>query len=93
MNPKLWVDGEFNPKLRIQLLKIARAFYKFLGTDAEIKDVTLTGSNANYNWTKHSDIDLHLIINYYDINDNLLLVRELMQAQRNEYRVICTRLK
>ena len=64
LNPKLWTDGVFNKKLRLQLLKIARAFYKFLGVDVEVKDVTLTGSNANYNWTKHSDIDLHLIINY-----------------------------
>ena len=83
LNPKLWKDGEFNNKLRLQLLKIARAFYKFLGIDIEIQDVTLTGSNANYNWTKHSDIDLHLIINYKDINDNSLLVRELMQAKKN----------
>ncbi len=28
LNPKLWIDGEFNNKLRVQLLKIARAFYK-----------------------------------------------------------------
>ena len=83
LNPKLWIDGKFNEKLRSQLLRIADAFYKFLGIDAEIKDVTLTGSNANYNWTKHSDIDLHLIINYYDINDNFLLVRELMQAKKS----------
>jgi hypothetical protein len=83
LNPKLWTDGEFNNKLRLQLLKIARAFYKFLGIEAEIKDVTLTGSNANYNWTKHSDIDLHLIINYKDINDNDLLVRELMQSKKS----------
>ena len=27
-----------------------------------IKDVTLTGGNANYNYTKFSDIDLHLIV-------------------------------
>ena len=83
LNPKLWTGDEFNSKLRIQLLKIARAFYKFLGIDADILDVTLTGSNANYNWTKHSDIDLHLIINYNDINNNLSLVRELMQAKKN----------
>tara|TARA_R110000868_G_scaffold398701_1_gene672080 strand:- start:75 stop:971 length:897 start_codon:yes stop_codon:yes gene_type:complete len=83
LNPKLWSGGEFNPKLRIQLLKIANAFYKFLGIDTEIKDVTLTGSNANYNWTTYSDIDLHLIINYREINDNILLVRELMQAKKN----------
>jgi len=83
LNPKLWNGDEFHPKLRVQLLKIARAFYKFLGISAEIKDVTLTGSNANYNWTKHSDIDLHLIINYKDINDNAVLVRELMQAKKS----------
>ena len=83
LNPKLWTDGVFNKKLRLQLLKIARAFYKFLGVDVEVKDVTLTGSNANYNWTKHSDIDLHLIINYKDINDNDILVRELMQAKKS----------
>ncbi len=83
LNPKLWTDGEFHPKLRLQLLKIARAFYKFLGIEADIKDVTLTGSNANYNWTKHSDIDLHLIINYKDINDNAVLVRELMQSKKS----------
>ena len=83
LNPKLWTGEEFNPKLRLQLLKIARAFYKFLGISAEIKDVTLTGSNANYNWTKHSDIDLHLIINYKDINDNTVLVRELMQSKKS----------
>jgi hypothetical protein len=83
LNPKLWIDGEFNNKLRVQLLKIARAFYKFLGIQAQIKDVTLTGSNANYNWTKYSDIDLHLIINYKDINDNAVLVRELMQSKKS----------
>ena len=83
LNPKLWTDGEFNNKLRLQLLKIARAFYKFLSIEADIKDVTLTGSNANYNWTKHSDIDLHLIINYKDINDNSVLVRELMQSKKS----------
>ena len=83
LNPKIWEDGKFNKKLRHQLLRIARAFYKFLGTNAEIKDVTITGSNANYNWTKHSDIDLHLILNYKDIGDNDALVRELMRAKKS----------
>ena len=83
LNPKLWIDRKFNNKLRLQLLKIAQSFYKFLGIDTKVKDVTLTGSNANYNWTKHSDIDLHLIINYKDINDNDVLVRELMQAKKS----------
>jgi hypothetical protein len=27
-----------------------------------IEDIVITGSNANYNWTEKSDIDLHLIV-------------------------------
>ncbi len=83
LNPKLWTNEEFNPKLRLQLLKIAKAFYKFLGITAKIKDVTLTGSNANYNWTTHSDIDLHLIIDYKEVDENDTLVRELMQSKKS----------
>ena len=83
LNPKLWDGDELKPKLKLGLLKIARAFYKSLGIDAEIKDVTLTGSNANYNWSRHSDLDLHLIINYKDINDNEILVKELMNAKKS----------
>lgn len=83
LNPKLWDGDELKPKLRLGLLKIARAFYKSLGIDANIKDITLTGSNANYNWSRHSDLDLHLIINYKDINDNEILVKELMNAKKS----------
>lgn len=83
LNPKLWDGDELKPKLKLGLLKIARAFYKSLGIDAEIKDITLTGSNANYNWSRHSDLDLHLIINYKDINDNEILVKELMNAKKS----------
>lgn len=83
LNPKLWTNEVFNDKLRLQLLKIARAFLKFLDIKVKVKDVTLTGSNANYNWTKNSDIDLHLIINYNDIDENDTLVRELMQAKKS----------
>ena len=33
-----------------------------------IKDVILTGGNANYNYTKYSDIDLHLVIDKEQID-------------------------
>jgi len=83
LNPILWDGDELKPKLKLALLKIARAFYKSLGITADIKDVTLTGSNANYNWTTHSDIDLHLIINYKNINDNEILVKDYMNAKKS----------
>ncbi len=62
LNPKIWPNGELDPKVRAKLIEIARAFEEFVGVDLPVKDYTITGSNANYTWTEHSDLDLHLII-------------------------------
>ena len=87
LNPKLWVGDQLHPKLRVGLTKIAMEFYKFLQIDAEIKDVILIGSNANYNWTRHSDIDLHVVINYLEVGDNLHLVKNYMHAKKSIWNV------
>lgn len=62
LNPKLWQGGRLDGKVRQKLLEIARAFVAFVGIDLDVKDYTITGSNANYTWTKYSDLDLHVII-------------------------------
>lgn len=62
LNPKIWPDGKLDPLVRKKLIEIARAFEEFVGVDLPVKDYTITGSNANYTWTKHSDLDLHIII-------------------------------
>ena len=83
LNPKLWDGDTLHPKLRIGLIRIARAFYKFLDIDASIRDIILIGSSANYNWTEHSDIDLHVLVNYLEIDDNYHQVNELMHAKKS----------
>ena len=83
LNPKLWKGDKLHPKLRIGLLKIANAFYKFLETDAPIKDIILIGSSANYNWTQYSDIDLHIVVNYLKAGDNMHLVSNYMHAKKS----------
>ncbi len=83
LNPKLWDGDQLKPGLRLKLLKIAQYFYEFLGIDAPIKGVILTGSNVNYNWTDTSDIDLHVLINYKDVNDSIPFVREYMMAKKS----------
>jgi len=62
LNPKLWQDGDLDPEVERKLIRIAKAFEEFVGVDLEVTDVTVTGSNANYTWTKYSDLDLHLIV-------------------------------
>ena len=63
LNPKLW-DAHHNlwPEVREALTKISEHFQDDLDLpDLQIHDVVIRGSNANYNYTKYSDIDLHLI--------------------------------
>lgn len=62
LNPKLWDGAELKPEVAEKLRAIAKAFEDFIGVDIKVIDYTITGSNANFMWTAHSDLDLHLII-------------------------------
>lgn len=83
LNPRLWGrDEHLLPEVREHLLAIADDFREFLGIpDLEIQDITLSGSNAAYNYTPHSDVDLHLIV---DVPDNAVY-RELFNAKKYQY--------
>jgi len=64
LNPVLWGrDEHLLPEVRDKLLRIAADFQEFLGVeDLKVKDITISGSNAAYSYTKQSDIDLHLVV-------------------------------
>ena len=78
LNPKLWQGGRLDGEVRLKLLQIARAFVDFVGVDLDVKDYTITGSNANYTWSKYSDLDLHVIIEG-EVSD---AQRELFSAKK-----------
>jgi len=83
LNPKLWDDFHLKGNLQEKFIQIAEHFYEFLETSATILDIILIGSNANYNWTKYSDIDLHVVINYLEVGDNLHLVEQYLRAKKS----------
>jgi hypothetical protein len=87
LNPILWDGDHLHANLRVGFMKIAKAFYDFLEIEADILDVIIIGSSANYNWTKFSDIDLHVVINYLEVGDNLHLVRNYMHAKKSIWNV------
>jgi hypothetical protein len=83
-DPEIWNGESLNSEVRENLLKIAKDFLIDLPIDLSPEDITLTGSLANYNWSKYSDIDLHILVNFTEIDDNLDLVREFFrQLQTN----------
>lgn len=73
LNPVAWDGNQLKPEIRLQLLKIAKAFINYLDVENfKLNDVVLVGSNANYNWTKHSDFDVHLITDYSDLECDVI---------------------
>lgn len=74
LNPKIWEkkqkDYVMNPEVRNKLLEVANLFIDFLGVDVVISDIIMIGSLVNYNWSKFSDIDLHIVVNYSQFPEN-----------------------
>ena len=85
LNPALWDGEEIRRQIQVKLLQIGREFYDFLGVSAPIEDVLITGSQANYVYTKWSDIDLHLVIDYNKV-DYDGDVKKLFDAKRKEWK-------
>ena len=63
---KIWnEDNTLKSEVNDKLLEIANVFMEFLEVPEDaIEDILIVGSSANYNYTKFSDIDVHLIIDY-----------------------------
>mgnify|MGYP003655484492 CR=1 FL=1 len=77
--PEVWAEHRLIPEVRSALLKIARDFLIDLPFDLNVEDITLTGSLANYNWSKYSDVDLHIVLDFTEIDENLELVRQFFR--------------
>jgi hypothetical protein len=80
LNPVLWLNNRLRSEVRFKLLRIARHFANYLNVaKLNLKDVTLSGSSAGYNYSNYSDIDLHLVVSNTNGND------ELFTAKKNLY--------
>lgn len=83
LNSKFWINGKLNSKVRLKLMDIADDFIQTLNVKwVKPLDIVFTGSLANYNWTKYSDIDVHVIMNYKDVYENVKFVKEYFEMKK-----------
>ena len=84
LNPKIWgKDEHLLPEVRDKLVAIAANFQEFLGIkDLDVQDVTVSGSNAAYSYSPHSDIDLHLVVKFPSDDE---VYQELFNAKKYQY--------
>lgn len=85
LEPQIWEGEQIKPAIRQKLVEIAMDFIEGLPIAVDIKDITLTGSLANYNWSNYSDVDLHIIVNFLEVDENINLVKSFFDNARMKW--------
>ena len=87
LTPKfLDVYEKMDPTGRKTLLNIADDYFESLELpNIDIEDVTMTGSLSNYNWSKYSDVDLHILIDYNDLPMDEELVQDFLKSKSSAW--------
>ena len=80
----LWGGGDvLDSNIADVLYDIAKDFFDSLELEwIDIVDIIITGSLANYNWSEYSDIDLHILVDFNEIDENMELVQEYLTSER-----------
>lgn len=88
LNPKLWTEGnELKPFVRDRLLKVVDKYIESseVLTEQDVIDVELLGSNASYNYTPYSDLDVHLVVNMEAVSCDPALFQLACNAERSNF--------
>lgn len=79
LNPKLWNEDKLRPEVSVKIAEIVQQFISTCDIPLHIVDIHIVGSQASYNYTEHSDLDVHIISNF-DLVD---CSKEVLQTAYN----------
>lgn len=83
LNSKLWNHGKLNSRVRLRIMDIVDDFIDFLNVKwVKPIDIIFTGSLANFNWNKYSDIDIHIIIKFADVYKDEDFVNDYFEMKK-----------
>lgn len=83
LNPKIWDDGSLIPEVHDAILEVVDAFMNDLEIEVSPVDILLLGSNASYNYTDKSDLDIHIVVNYDMIDGSDAVVQAMYNSARS----------
>ena len=79
LNPKLWTDDKLRNEVAVKISEIVQQFISTCDIPLHISDIHIVGSQASYNYTENSDLDVHIISNF-DLVD---CSKEVLQTAYN----------
>lgn len=86
LNPKIWDSfGTLLPEVRKKILEIVNTFEDYVEVPMDICDIQIVGSNASYNYTDASDLDVHIISNFELVSKDTEILQALYDAKKSNF--------
>ena len=82
LNPVLWSDNKLRPEIKEKIMDLINEFQSTLDIPLTVLDINIVGSNASYNYTDKSDVDVHIITNF----DEYGYPKEFIEAAMNAFK-------
>ena len=91
LNPKLWSNNKLKEEVHNKIIEIINEFISLIPIPVDIIDAVIVGSQASYNYTDKSDLDIHLISNFELISENTELVdivyKNIKSKFKSDYKI------
>lgn len=84
LSEDFWKNKKLNEKVRTAILKIVDNFLKSTNLDIKSGDVgkiQFTGSLANYNFSKLSDVDIHLLLDFKKLGSDPKFMEDYLSTK------------
>ena len=92
LNPVIFSSSDnsavMKSDIRAKLLEIANAFLNYLqddGLSISVADIRLVGSNAGFDYTAQSDIDLHIVTDFDALACNPDIIQAAFNSERHRF--------
>lgn len=86
LNTKLWDENNYlRPEIREKVIAIVDTFIKSFSIPIDVIDIHIVGSNASYNYTKYSDLDIHVVTNFEMLDAPIELVKALYDKEKASF--------
>ena len=84
LNKDFWQNDKLNPEVRAAIIAVVNSFLESTNLDIKAKDIDeieFTGSLANYNHNKFSDVDIHLLFDFSKLGSDPDFMRDYLTAK------------
>ncbi len=80
-----WNNKVLNKAVQSKLTDLANDIMEQIQISEFIEDIIITGSIASYNWHSLSDVDLHFLFDFKNINEDTELVKKMLDLTRMKW--------